>query len=503
VQESLKRALKSPLVNQGQLLQNARNLLVHIAGGESLALAEVEALMKQLGKYVPEETQIMFGLAVDPKLGDMMTVTLISSLTAQQMSLEPSADAMVEPRITSRPQPAPKAAVERAPAYSGNGLQLHAPVGMDEPEPAPVPKAAPAPAPVAVAVPAPAPAPVPAPKLVDPLPIELFAEFHEQPSAQAPAPAPDPVQPAPQPRQAPVATPPVQLQEAPLFQEPVQPVASAPLMMEAPKPLPMPPPVVQELPPVRTTIAQTPAPVYAPEPAVQAYVAPAPVPSPAPAPVVAEMPAPAPAPVAAPEPPPAPAPVAHVPQPEPEVVHAEASLHETVEPEAPVVKEQSIKATSIVVQSKQRDEEEVKPLVKQSIFSMVEDEEDEEEEEDEDEEFSDEMDEEEGEEEDEVQDSAPAEGRSPEAAGSHWADKYIQPKPHAGAQPSVEPRREPQRTLQTTASAPAKKVIEAKQPSLNLQQEEVARFKGTDKTIVDGDDLDIPTWMRMRGKVKR
>lgn len=517
VQESLKRALKSPLVNQGQLLQNARNLLVHIAGGESLTLAEVEMLMKQLGKYVPEETQIMFGLAVDPKLGDMMTVTLVSSLTAQQMSLEPSADAVVEPRITSRPQPAPKAPapVEKAPAYTGNGLQLHAPVSMDEYVPAPAP--APAPAPVAAAPPAPAPlpppAPAPAPKAADQLPVELFAEFHQPPVAQASAPAPAPVQPAPQlqpqPRQAPapVAAPPVQMQqEVTLFQEPApvqQSVPSAPLMMEAPQPLPVPPPV-------RTTIAQTPAPVYAPEPAVQAYAAPAPVPAPelAPAAVVAE--APAPAPVAAPELAfaPEPAPVAHVPLPapafEPEPVRAEAPLHETVEPEAPVVaKEQSIKAASIVVQAKQRDEEETKPLVKQSIFSMVEDEEEEDEDEDEDEEFTDEMEDEETEEEEEVQASAPSEPRSPEAAGSHWADKYIQPKPHAGAQPSVEPRREPQRTLQTTASAPAKKVIEAKQPSLNLQQDEVARFKGTDKTIVDGDDLDIPTWMRMRGKVKR
>lgn len=480
VQESLKRALKSPLVNQGQLLQNARNLLVHIAGGESLTLAEVETLMKQLGKYVPEETQIMFGLAVDAKLGDMMTVTLISSLTAQQMSLEPSADAVAEPRITSRPQPAPKAPVERAPAYSGNGLQLHAPV-VDDSEPMPAPRSTRAPAPAPAPAPAAVTAPAPAPKAPAPQPAELFAEFHEPPVSQAPAPAPV-AAPAPQPRQAPVAAAPVPVQEVPLFQEPVQPVAAAPLMMEAPQPLPAPPPVQEQQPPVRTTIAQTPAPVYAPEPVVQAQAAPAP------------------APVAPPEPPPAPAPVAYAPEPEP--LRAEAPVHETVQPEAPVVKEQSIKAASIVVQSKQlpRDEEEVKPLVKQSIFSMVEDEEDEEEDEDDD--FTDEMEEEEEEEED-VQDSADSGVRSPEAAGSHWADKYIQPKPHAGAQPSVEPRREPQRTLQTTASAPAKKVIEAKQASLNLQQEEVARFKGTDKTIVDGDDLDIPTWMRMRGKVKR
>jgi cell division protein FtsZ len=231
------------------------------------------------------------------------------------------------------------------------------------------------------------------------------------------------------------------------------------------------------------------------------FVVPAPA---APTPLVME----------APQPLPEPTPVAM-----PEPVQAEAPRHETLESEPVVVKEQSIKAASILVQPhtatapvptpapapaaapKQEQEEEIQPLVKQSIFSMVDDEdEDEDEVEEEEDEFVDEM---EDTEEEEAEQAAPEQPRSPEAAASHWADKYIQAKPHAGVQPTVEPRREPQRSLQATAAAPAKKVIEVKQPSLNLQQEEVARFKGTDKTIVDGDDLDIPTWMRLRGKVKR
>ena len=88
VPEALKRALKSPLVNQGLLLQNAQNLIVHIAGGESITLAEVDMLMKQLGKHVPDETQIMFGVTVEPKLTDLLTVTLMSSLSATDMALE-------------------------------------------------------------------------------------------------------------------------------------------------------------------------------------------------------------------------------------------------------------------------------------------------------------------------------------------------------------------------------------------------------------------------------
>ncbi len=51
--------------------------------------------------------------------------------------------------------------------------------------------------------------------------------------------------------------------------------------------------------------------------------------------------------------------------------------------------------------------------------------------------------------------------------------------------------------------APGKSSSDFKQSTFDLSQEEVARFKGTDKTIVEGEDLDVPTWMRMRQKLKR
>ncbi|MEI6537306.1 MAG: hypothetical protein WCN98_18330, partial [Verrucomicrobiaceae bacterium] len=122
VTDALKRALKSPLVNQGQLLLHAENLLVHVAGGESLTLAEVETLMKQLGKHVPEHTQILFGISVDPKLGDSLALTLISSLSAQQMLAESSAAAPEESHpVTLRPRsvdpkPVPVVATPAAPS---------------------------------------------------------------------------------------------------------------------------------------------------------------------------------------------------------------------------------------------------------------------------------------------------------------------------------------------------------------------------------------------------
>ncbi len=88
VPEALKKALKSPLIHQGQLLQQSKNLIVHVAGGDTLTLTEVESLMKQLGKHVPDQTQILFGISVDAKLGDSLALTLLSSLSAHEMACE-------------------------------------------------------------------------------------------------------------------------------------------------------------------------------------------------------------------------------------------------------------------------------------------------------------------------------------------------------------------------------------------------------------------------------
>jgi cell division protein FtsZ len=84
--EALKRALKSPLIDQGRLLHQTKTLLVHIAGGDSLTLVEVDSIMKQLGKNVPDQTHILFGVAVDQKLGESISVTLISSLGLTQLN---------------------------------------------------------------------------------------------------------------------------------------------------------------------------------------------------------------------------------------------------------------------------------------------------------------------------------------------------------------------------------------------------------------------------------
>lgn len=116
--EALKKALKSPLIDSGRLLHQTKNLLVHVAGGESLTLIEVEGVMKQLGRHVPDQTHILFGLGVDAKLGDSIAVTLISSLGLNQLNAHAAAappSEMLQPRAEA-PAPAPVPKREASPA---------------------------------------------------------------------------------------------------------------------------------------------------------------------------------------------------------------------------------------------------------------------------------------------------------------------------------------------------------------------------------------------------
>lgn len=78
--KALRNALSSPLLEQGSLLKHAQTVLVHLSGGESLTLYEIELLMRSLQKYVPEAAHILFGAAIDPTMGDNLSITLISAL---------------------------------------------------------------------------------------------------------------------------------------------------------------------------------------------------------------------------------------------------------------------------------------------------------------------------------------------------------------------------------------------------------------------------------------
>tara|TARA_B110000037_G_scaffold222325_1_gene296703 strand:- start:14850 stop:16577 length:1728 start_codon:yes stop_codon:yes gene_type:complete len=78
--KALRNALASPLLDQGSLLKDAQTVLVHLSGGESLTLFEIELLMQNLQKHVPNEAHVLFGAAIDPAMGNSLSITLISAL---------------------------------------------------------------------------------------------------------------------------------------------------------------------------------------------------------------------------------------------------------------------------------------------------------------------------------------------------------------------------------------------------------------------------------------
>lgn len=87
--KALKNALNSPLLDQGALLKDAQTVLVHLSGGEDLTLFEIELLMQRLQKFVPENAHVLFGAAIDPAMGDSLSITLISALPEDSLSMAP------------------------------------------------------------------------------------------------------------------------------------------------------------------------------------------------------------------------------------------------------------------------------------------------------------------------------------------------------------------------------------------------------------------------------
>ncbi|HEY3602401.1 MAG TPA: cell division protein FtsZ [Chthoniobacterales bacterium] len=119
--EALALALRNPLMDRGKMLSDAQAVLVQIAGGPGMTLTEVEIVMQELNRHVEDHTQILFGTSVDNKMGNRLSVTLISSL---------SADGAVQaaPQMIPRLKPKPTA-VEIPPAtasFSGP-IEIEAP----------------------------------------------------------------------------------------------------------------------------------------------------------------------------------------------------------------------------------------------------------------------------------------------------------------------------------------------------------------------------------------
>ena len=198
--EALAAALKNPLMDKGRMLEDARNILVNIAGGPSMTLNEVQILMEELNRHISDQTRLLFGAAVNPALGQRMTVTILSALTGDVPALVevaprhiPRVESVAAVREVAPRPPEPAAAPEPAIIAEIAPDPMPAPfAGVVEPEPAPEP--------VTREI---APEPTPAPE-----PVSLFPEA-----------APEPVRPAASAR--PGKSKPVQAKQEQMQFEPV------------------------------------------------------------------------------------------------------------------------------------------------------------------------------------------------------------------------------------------------------------------------------------------
>ncbi len=156
-QKALRNALNSPLLDQGALLKDAETVLVHLCGGEDLTLYEIELLMQSLSKYVPDKAHVLFGAAVDPSMGDHLSITMVSSLPEDRLYatratpvekpalLEPSDGFADDEAEEEEPVPEPVKLPVRT-AREKKAVPAAAVVPLFEPPVAPVAKSAPPPA---------------------------------------------------------------------------------------------------------------------------------------------------------------------------------------------------------------------------------------------------------------------------------------------------------------------------------------------------------------------
>src|SRR4051812_45625609 len=138
--DALTQALKNPLMDRGRMLADAANVLVQVSGGPGMTLTEVEILMQELGRHIRDNTQIIFGTAVDSRMGNRLSVTLISSLGSEdeKVAVPAPVKTVVAKKPAAKKQPAPAPVVEPEPEPEAEPVaEVAIPVW---PEPIEIPK---------------------------------------------------------------------------------------------------------------------------------------------------------------------------------------------------------------------------------------------------------------------------------------------------------------------------------------------------------------------------
>ncbi len=143
--KALRNALASPLLDQGSLLKDAQTVLVHLCGGEDLTLFEIELLMQRLQKFVPDHAHVLFGAAVDPAMGSLLSLTLISALPEDSLAMAPRESLSRTAKDELDPSQGYTPPVTRRAVPEPPPLPDFSDIKDPVPEPEPAPKSEPAP----------------------------------------------------------------------------------------------------------------------------------------------------------------------------------------------------------------------------------------------------------------------------------------------------------------------------------------------------------------------
>lgn len=84
--DALARALKGPLMDKGRLLRDCETILVQVTGGPEMTLTEVELLMEEFNRKVEQRSRLLFGVAADARSEGRMSVTIFATLAEEAAS---------------------------------------------------------------------------------------------------------------------------------------------------------------------------------------------------------------------------------------------------------------------------------------------------------------------------------------------------------------------------------------------------------------------------------
>jgi len=111
--EALEAAFRSPLLDRGRMLSDARSAIAHICGPADLTFAETSAVMAAVSKAVPDDTPLFLGVS----LTDSPAVSVTLLATCGDQPPPPREPAREIPHAAPRPAPAPRPAQPPGPAH--------------------------------------------------------------------------------------------------------------------------------------------------------------------------------------------------------------------------------------------------------------------------------------------------------------------------------------------------------------------------------------------------